>query len=198
MRSGFNMKLLALPLALAIGGSFVSTVQAVEINCPGTPISWDPSTWDREFTLTTPNAATCSGSGVDTFNDAAYVAAGWAKIDKTNDSGGTYNGSLSAGGLGSEDGWFAINNSAWNNAYSSVLLVLQGGGYGFFGLASNPDWAAFTLAGGTSGGQWSVSTDKVSSISIYGRTAAVPEPATLGLFGAGLLGLAIMRRRQAA
>lgn len=36
----------------------------------------------------------------------------------------------------------------------------------------------------------------ISHVSIWGKTASVPEPATMGLFGLGLMGVAAMRRKR--
>jgi hypothetical protein len=80
--------------------------------------------------------------------------------------------------------------------YTNLLVLVKvGGGTG------DPDWATFTMTGGdltlgtsivggTGGG--------VSHVAIYGNPPSqVPEPMTLTLLGAGLLGLGLARRRKA-
>jgi hypothetical protein len=198
MRSGLKAKLTALSLLAGASFGMSNAAHAVAVSCPG--LAWS-TLLDRQFVLAAdaPAApATCTDFGNNQFDDASYVASGWSLIDRTGDSDGSLDQALSATGVGTNSGEFSVSGAVWS-AYSNVLFVLQGGGPGFLGLFSTPDWAAFTLSDGTASGDWYVSTDEVSKISLYGRSdaaRAVPEPGMLALFGMGLLGVGLTRRRE--
>ncbi|MBW2659612.1 MAG: PEP-CTERM sorting domain-containing protein, partial [Deltaproteobacteria bacterium] len=59
-------------------------------------------------------------------------------------------------------------------------------------------WSAYLLNDGVSSGQWEFDGHKaLSHMSVYGsQTAPVPEPATMLLFGTGLIGLVGARIRR--
>jgi hypothetical protein len=187
----------AMALLLGSAAGLSNVAQAVPIACPGTG-----SILDREFVIDTANAATCLDWGNGNFEnavdgEAVYLDLGWITIDKTDGNGGTMNGALSVSGINSDDGNFSISSAVWT-AYSSVLFVMKSGQGQY-----NPDWAVFNLASGTTGGSWDVYTlfgnaDGLSHVNIYGQNAptTVAEPATFALFGLGLLGVAISRRRR--
>lgn len=80
--------------------------------------------------------------------------------------------------------------------YTNLLVLVKvGGGTG------DPDWAAFTMTGGDLTLGTSIvggNGGGVSHVSIYGEPPRrVPEPMTLTLLGAGLLGMGLARRRKA-
>lgn len=100
---------------------------------------------------------------------------------------------LTVSGLGTATGNWSFNSTYWNT-YESIFVVLKGG-------SSTPSWAAFLLKDDASSGTWKFITENkngLSHFSVYGAdtASAVPEPATMLLFGAGLVGLAGFRLRR--
>lgn len=86
-----------------------------------------------------------------------------------------------------------------------VSLTLLGGGgnpvYAFNGTASDLDgqlYLAFGAALDITTAIFETNGGLFDDYSVAGFTAQVPEPATLALFGAGLLGVGAFRRRKSA
>ena len=175
-----------------------SSVEAapISVNCPGSP-----SSTDREFTLTTdPLGATCLDWGSDANELNANVgdvliADGWTVIDKddifSSDNWFTI-------GLGVASGSFSIDAAAWSAWDEIAIGFVVGGGQ------VPPKWAAFLLPTGETSGLWANSPSQggeLSHANLYGRdvripTEVVPEPATLVLFGSGIMAAAAARRRR--
>ena len=174
-----------------------SSVEAlpITVTCPGSP-----SSSDREFTLTTdPLGATCLDFGDDANelngNDTdVLVADGWTLIDKdeifSSDNWFTIS-------LGVVSGSFSIDPAAWAAWDQLAIGFVVGGGQ------IPPKWAAFLLPDDETSGLWANSPNQggeLSHANLYGRdlrgpTEVVPEPATLVLFGSGIMAIAAGRRR---
>ncbi|MGM0451085.1 MAG: PEP-CTERM sorting domain-containing protein [Pseudomonadota bacterium] len=127
-----------------------------------------------------------------------------SKIDINEDGGGMQSNGLIGidfeGGVDSDGLWsFSGDASDWG----SFFLVTK--------AANNPGWAAYyfddldglaSLDGSftipwTAGNGPNENNPALSHLSLYAQTvASVPEPATLGLMGLGLLGLGLSRRRH--
>lgn len=93
-------------------------------------------------------------------------------------------------------GTFSFDSALWNS-WSDIAIGFK------FGTGNNPDeWFVYSLNSSVSSGAWSfvgayAQGGGLSHVTLYGseRTTQVPEPGTLALFGAGLLGMGLLRRR---
>lgn len=142
--------------------------------------------------------------------DSAYVSgcvdSGSGNINgnpKTDDfllSGGTKDGYFGIGeGTFTQDGnsgTFSLASSLWD-LYADIAIGFK------FGTGDKPDeWFVYTLNSGVSSGTWDFvnvfgTGGGLSHVELYSTTRRtnVPEPATLGLLGLGLLGSTFVRHR---
>jgi hypothetical protein len=94
-------------------------------------------------------------------------------------------------------GTFTLDASVWDS-WNDISLGFK------FGTGGQPDeWFVYDLIHGVTTGSWEFINvfgkgGGLSHTILYGteRTTRVPEPATLGLFGLGLLGTALVSRRK--
>lgn len=203
--------------ALVVGGWAVIAMGAgvleaaplpISVLCPGTAV-----TTDREFSLTATTEALlpsvqgdatvgCHATGTGNLNEDEF--SGWVLIDK-DENGPDADGGFSVTGNGGTTGSFSILASTWDT-YNQLIIGFKPGTPNSerFAAASSPDWAAFLLTGGITGGTWDISGQwGLSHADLFGRfvppdrdITAVPEPASLLLLGSGLLSAVTASRRR--
>ena len=181
-------------LGFLVSCLFATASQAspITVNCPGTS-----ATNDREFSFTFDNAgggtATCldfnSGNNPTSF-------AGYTFIEK-DQPGGQATGWLTSNVTFGTSTTGTINFDS-HIASQNLLLVLKSGE----GQA-NPDWVAFALTPTILSGTFSIVSpgpgqQSLSHMELYGSRGPIPapEPASLMLFGTGLLGVARAARKR--
>jgi hypothetical protein len=149
---------------------------------------------------------------VDSWSVSSCVDAGSGNINgnpKTDDFL-TSNPSLDYLGLGSADFWqvpvldaklgsvggFSFDSGLWDS-WDSLAIGFK------FGTGNRGDnWFVYLLNEDVSQGLWGFVNwfhrgGGLSHVELYGVERSVPEPATVALLGAALLGFALLRRRRA-
>lgn len=161
---------------------------------------------NSDVTLNSVDATECFGaySGNNITSTFTWNSMSWdrvAKLDIDEDGPSQQTAqqiTVDFGGSVDEDGEWSYTGDFSN--WDSFFLVTKG--------ANNPGWAAYYFddldglnsLGGTFTIPWNTPSGnppQLSHLDLYAKTIAqVPEPATLGLMGLGLLGLGLRRTRQ--
>jgi hypothetical protein len=185
--SVMNTRMMRLSLAaVALTGSlFASVSGAAPVNCQDTTKNY--------MKVDSAYVTACLDAGVGNIN-------GNALTDDYLLGGGT--GTLIGASPYTQNGkvgTFTVDGNLWNS-WSSISLGFK------FGTGNQPDeWFVYSLVKGVTSGSWEfVNTfgkgGGLSHTVLYGtqRTTRVPEPATLAIFGLGLLGFAgtALRKRK--
>jgi hypothetical protein len=85
----------------------------------------------------------------------------------------------------------AGTKAGWNELNDALCRVFKLGGANI-----SPDWVSFEIGGATSG-NWSLNCEGRACTGLS-HVMLVPEPGMLALFGAGILGAGLLRRRRRA
>ena len=137
--------------------------------------------------------------GISEINTGFASTTGWSSEGELTGDGsnGFLSASLSIGSWGSSNiaGNWGIDSSFWDSYDQAVISIHVGNGGG------SPDYFAWLIGDGETSGVWfymkhSGGGGGLSNIKLWGADHPVPEPAIIGLFGLGLLGIGFARRKK--
>ncbi|NMT63309.1 PEP-CTERM sorting domain-containing protein [Marinobacter orientalis] len=192
-----NTKIWSLMTATLFSGLLVSgTTTAAEIICT------DPEL--NHMSMDDSQASACLDSGLGNLQGDSTldpflsgVGSEYTFLEKsTGTSSPTPMYSLSYTDEDNGSGTWEFDSSVWDS-YGTIALGFK------FGGGNEPDnWFVYELVSGVSSGDWLYDAEQgqgLSHMNIYAKDSVeVPEPGTLALFGLGIVGLTLTRRKTRA